>query len=192
MLAAMKRLAIGLVVIGIVGCGGGTAKPAPAECTPDPTGAMTLTSSAFTSCEEIPLDHTCTTHVNTSPPLAWTGAPSGTQSFAVVMKDLTASPPLVHWVIYDIPATATSLPAAVQTGYAPANVAGAHQTESYLTDVRGYLGPCPSTPDTYQFSVHAIKLATLPAGEDTTRDEAISWIADNESASATLTGTYTP
>jgi len=193
MLAAMKHLLIGFVVTGFVGCSTDAAKPAAGACTPDANGAMSLSSPSFASCAAIPATNAANTcapgAMNSSPPLAWSGAPSGTQSFAVVLTDLSID--LTHWVIYDIPAATTSLPAAVDNAYAPSKVAGAHQTVG-LGSTRGYSGPCPPSPHTYQFKVHAIKLATLPAGEDTTSDEALSWIADNESASATLTATFSP
>ena len=98
---------------------------------------------------------------NTSPALAWRNAPAGTMSFAVVLTDKTNG--LVHSVIYDIPSTATGLPANVEKTYAPANVPGAHQTAAYNGN-RGYAGPCPpaGTPHTYEFAVHALNAAALP------------------------------
>jgi Raf kinase inhibitor-like YbhB/YbcL family protein len=45
-----------------------------------------------------------------SVPLAWSGAPSGTKSFALIVDDPDAPDPkapkmtYVHWVLYDIPA----------------------------------------------------------------------------------------
>ena len=47
-----------------------------------------------------------------SPPLTWSNVPAGTREFALVLEDPDAGnpPPFVHWVIYNIPATAKGLP----------------------------------------------------------------------------------
>jgi len=182
----------------LTGCGGGdSAKPDAASKIPDapPAGGLTLTSSAFAEGGAIPIASTCKdpANVNSSPQLSWTGAPSGTMSFAVVLTDLSLTPPLVHWVIYDIPASATGLPANVEKAYAPANVAGTHQTASYDNQTRGYLGPCPPAKHTYQFEVYALLAATLPGTTmQTTRNEAVPTITALEIAHATLKGTFTP
>jgi Raf kinase inhibitor-like YbhB/YbcL family protein len=129
---------------------------------------------------------------NTSPQLAWSGYVANPQSFAVVFTDMSND--LVHWVIYDIPADATGLPANVMKAYAPTNVPGAHQTASYQAATRGYLGPCPPPADqahTYEFAVYALDVATLPgAMMNTTRAQAVPLIIEHQIAKATLTGTY--
>ena len=184
----MKRLLLGLV---IAGCGNNDAvAPDARQCIVDPSGAASLTSTSFASCAAIPAAQTCA-GPNTSPPLRWSGLPSGTQSIAVVLTDQSID--LVHWVIYDIPATATGLPAGVENTYAPANVPGAHQTTSYDSQTRGYKGPCPPETHIYQFAVHALSTAPLTGStEQTTAANAIALIQAQQLASATLTGTYTP
>lgn len=155
-----------------------------------PGATLTLTSPAFTEGGAIPTVDTCQ-GANTSPQLAWTGAPTGTQSFAVVLIDVSIT--LVHWVIYDIPLTATGLPAAVDGVYAPGNVTGAHQTVSVHAPVVGYYGPCPPSKHTYQFAVYALDVATLPGASATTmRPEALAAILAHQIGSGTLTGTFTP
>jgi phosphatidylethanolamine-binding protein (PEBP) family uncharacterized protein len=100
---------------------------------------------------------------------------------------------LVHWVIYDIPASATGLPANVEKAYAPGNVPGAHQTRSYSAGTTGYLGPCPPNTHTYRFEVIALDVTPLPGTSAmTTRDQAVPLIDMHALARATLTGTYTP
>lgn len=76
--------------------------------------AMFLRSPAFGQMEEIPAKYTCE-GADVSPPLAFAGAPDGTKSFALIVDDPDSPDPrapkraFAHWVLYDIPATATSL-----------------------------------------------------------------------------------
>lgn len=194
MLATMKHiLLLGLV---LAGCSSNSAKTVDAAAqdgaaSDTPGASLAVTSSAFTEGRTIPVVDTCS-GANTSPPLAWTGAPGGTLSFAVVLTDLSIT--LTHWVIYDISATTTGLPASVENVYAPNNVAGAHQTVSVHAPTVGYYGPCPSRPPpvhTYQFAVYALDTATLPGvSAQSTPQEAIAEIQAHRLGSGTLTGTY--
>ncbi|HEU4587144.1 MAG TPA: YbhB/YbcL family Raf kinase inhibitor-like protein [Gemmatimonadales bacterium] len=106
--------------------------------------ALTLTSPAFTPGGEIPQEYTCDGSDH-SPPLAWTGAPAGTRSFVLIVDDPDAPDPKapkttwVHWVLYDIPATTTSLPKAADPEALPA---GAREgLNSWKRTSFG--GPCP-------------------------------------------------
>jgi Raf kinase inhibitor-like YbhB/YbcL family protein len=76
---------------------------------------MKLTSTAFAPGGAIPTSHTGE-GVDVSPALAWRETPEGTRSFAVICHDPDAplvSPQgtygFVHWVLYNIPASATGL-----------------------------------------------------------------------------------
>ena len=90
-----------------------------------------------------------------SPELYWTGAPRGTQFFAVVLYDVTAS--FTHWGMYNISGNVTQLPE-------NAGVAGSHyglQIENDFDLGQQYDGPCPPAnvaPDThkYVFTVYAL------------------------------------
>jgi Raf kinase inhibitor-like YbhB/YbcL family protein len=196
MLAAMKRILVSLV---LVSCGGSTVNHAPrdgasgdAPTTDTPAGGFALTSTAFAGGTAIPTANSCK-GADTSPPLAWTGAPSGAKSFAVVLTDTSLAPELQHWVIYNIPPTATGLPASVEKAYMPSNVPGAQQTTSYDDTTRGYLGPCPPVAHNYEFAVYALDVATLPGGSaQTTRQEALASIIGHKLASATLSGSFKP
>lgn len=106
--------------------------------------SLTLTSSAFTSDAEIPAKYTCE-GTDVSPPLAWHDVPSGTKSLALVVDDPDAPDPAaprvtwVHWVLYDIPSSATGLPEAVDQHGLPEG------TREGINDWQrsGYGGPCP-------------------------------------------------
>ena len=76
---------------------------------------MHLTSTAFNNGGAIPSQHSCE-GPDTSPPLSWSNAPADTRAFAVICHDPDAplvSPGgtygFVHWVLYNIPASVTSL-----------------------------------------------------------------------------------
>ncbi|HYV45985.1 MAG TPA: YbhB/YbcL family Raf kinase inhibitor-like protein [Myxococcaceae bacterium] len=104
--------------------------------------ALTLTTPAFGTGQEIPSKYTCE-GLDDSPEVQWSGAPANTKSFALIVDDPDAPDPKapkmvwVHWVLYDIAPTAASLPERAKK--APA---GAHDG---LNDWKktGWNGPCP-------------------------------------------------
>lgn len=108
-----------------------------------------MTSLAFKEGETIPARYTCDAE-NVSPPLAWSGAPTGTQSLALIVDDPDApAKTWVHWVAYNIPAGQTSL----AEGDSITGVQG-------VNDFRktGYGGPCPpkGKPHRYFFKLYAL------------------------------------
>lgn len=129
---------------------------------------MGLTSATLSDNGRFPVAHTCN-GVNKSPALTWTDGPPGTNSYAVVMKDLTV--PNKHWTLYDIPASARSIGASVPNGYTPAAPAPAgskHGTVTFSPTTFGYLGPCPPVGDhDYIFTVYALSGATLAGAAQT-------------------------
>jgi len=169
--------------------GGGDSQGS-ADAAIDASMTFTLTSPSLTEGGVIAETFSCN-GADTSPALAWTNPPAGTLSFAIVFRDVTF--PLIHSIIYDIPANVTSLPAGVEKVYAPTNVAGAHQTTAFDNTTRGYRGPCPGEMHTYEFAIYAINAAALPgATMSTTRAAANTAIQANNLGKATLSGTYTP
>ncbi len=172
-----------LLVLGLVGCSSPSAAIDARAIT-----SFTLTSTDLASDAAFNAANTCD-GVDTSPALAWTGAPSDAQSFAVVLEDNTIQ--LIHWVIYDIPPTVSALPANVDKVYAPIAVAGAHQTASFQATTIGYLGPCPTALHTYQFTAYALDASPLPGASMTTDGgDALAAIEEHQIASGLLTGTY--
>lgn len=105
---------------------------------------LAISSSAFGPGEEIPRRYTCEGE-DISPPLAWADPPDGTKSLAFVIDDPDAPDPAnprmtwVHWVLFNIPPTATALPEAIKPDALPAG------TVQGLNDWKrpGYGGPCP-------------------------------------------------
>jgi Raf kinase inhibitor-like YbhB/YbcL family protein len=106
---------------------------------------------------------------NLSPALAWSGAPDGTSSFAITCYDPDAptGSGFWHWVVVNIPAAVTSLPAGAGSG--TGLPAGALQTRTDL-GVPGYGGPCPPEgdhPHRYFFTLFAVGVDALPVTADT-------------------------
>jgi Raf kinase inhibitor-like YbhB/YbcL family protein len=181
----MHRLAHALAAIALVGCGGGAASSGagePAGEPPEPTAAVTLavTSTAFAAGAALPAELTCQ-GANTSPPLAWSGAPATTKAFAIVVDDPDAPRGTwVHWVLANIPATTTSLAAGASAG-------DAGKTDFGTT---GYGGPCPpSGRHRYRFKVYALDAAPL-GGAGATKAELLAAIAGHVVARGELDGTY--
>jgi Raf kinase inhibitor-like YbhB/YbcL family protein len=106
--------------------------------------SLVITSTAFAPDGTIPSPYTCEGK-DISPPLAWSGAPASTKSFALIVDDPDAPDPAapkmtwVHWVLYDIPPAASGLPEGVQASALPPG------TREGVNDWSrtGYGGPCP-------------------------------------------------
>jgi Raf kinase inhibitor-like YbhB/YbcL family protein len=133
---------------------------------------------------------------NVSPSLSWSGAPGATKSFAVSIYDPDAptGSGWWHWVVFNIPASVTSLPKGAGDVKSKAMPKDAIQSRTdFGSD--GYGGPCPPTgdkPHHYQITVFAVDVDKLP---DATGDAASAALVGfdlhfHTLAKATLTGLY--
>jgi Raf kinase inhibitor-like YbhB/YbcL family protein len=125
--------------------------------------ALVLTSTAFEPGGAIPAAYTCQGK-DLSVPLAWSGLPAGTRSLALIVDDPDAPDPAapkmtwVHWVLYNIPPTATGLPEAVEPRALPAGTLEGRNDWGRT----GYGGPCPPVGrHRYFFKLYALDV-TLP------------------------------
>lgn len=114
-----------------------------------------LESPAFKNGGVIPGKYTCDGD-DMSPPLAWTDAPSGTKSFALICDDPDA--PLVtwtHWVVYSIPRDRTELREGQPTHEI---LEGVIQQGVNSWRRSGYGGPCPpgKSVHRYFFKLYAL------------------------------------
>ena len=106
--------------------------------------SIKITSTAFQAGGSIPSKYTCEDR-DLSPPLAWSGAPPGTKTFALIVDDPDAPDPAkpqrvyVHWVLYNIPATTIALPENASKKGLPK---GAVQGKNDWGKAE-YGGPCP-------------------------------------------------
>ena len=173
---------------GTSGSSGDPDASTPDGSSPDASAGFNLTSSAFAQGGKIPAANTCT-GTNVSPAFAWTAGPAATKSYAMVLED--KSNMLIHSVIYDIPAAVLALPADVEKKYAPAAPAGSHTTKPGFGGGFGYAGPCPPEQHTYEFTLYALDVATLPTADMTTGTIAgNALIQAHMLATAKLSGTY--
>jgi Raf kinase inhibitor-like YbhB/YbcL family protein len=131
-----RFLLLPLLLLALVGAACGEEREVPMS--------ISLNSPAFAPNATIPAHHTCDGG-DVSPALQWSGLPDGAKSLALIVDDPDAPDPAapqrtwVHWVLYNLPATAGALPEGVTPSQLPAG------TREGLNDWKrtGYGGPCP-------------------------------------------------
>ncbi len=97
---------------------------------------------------------------NLSPELRWSGAPAGTESYALFVHDVDApqSYGWTHWIVYDIPGSVSALPKGDDTAYTP----GITDWQANGIPQVGWGGPCPpANGEThhYVFTLYALSAA---------------------------------
>ena len=128
--------------------------------------AFTLTSPSFKNNGVIPEKYSfngmgCTGQ-NVSPQLDWKNPPAGTRSFALMVHDPDAptGSGFWHWIVYNIPADATSIPAGAGDAKGTGLPKGAVQGHTDFGTAM-YGGPCPppgSGKHHYNFMLYALKV----------------------------------
>ena len=115
---------------------------------------MKLTSSAFEPNQLIPSQYTCDGE-DISPPLDWDDPPEGTESLALICDDPDApGKTWVHWIVYNLPNVAHSLPENVSSSISP--LSESVQGKNDFKQVK-YGGPCPpSGTHRYFFKLYAL------------------------------------
>jgi Raf kinase inhibitor-like YbhB/YbcL family protein len=186
----VKRSAYWLAVIGLSLLPAGSARG----------DSLTVTSADIKEGATIAGDQVfkgfgCTGN-NVSPALSWSGAPSGTKSFAVSIYDPDAptGSGWWHWVVFNIPANVTSLPKGAGDVKKKLMPKGAIQSRTdFGSD--GYGGPCPpqgDKPHHYQITVFAVDVDKLPDAKDHNASAALVGfdLHFHTLAKTTLTGFY--
>ena len=129
---------------------------------------------------------------NISPALSWHGAPAGTKGYVLTVYDPDAptGSGFWHWVMYDIPASVTSLP---QGAGAPGKQPEGAMLGNSDYGAPGYNGPCPpkgDKPHRYIFTVYAVKTDKLDVPPNPT-DAVIGFVTHYATlAKATFTARY--
>lgn len=131
--------------------------------------SLALTSAAFEVGGNIPAIHTCDGG-DVSPPLTWSGIPGGTKSLALIIEDPDAPDPaapqriFTHWVLYNIPPSATGLPQGIKPEELPSG------TREGINDWKrpGFGGPCPPIGrHRYFHKLHALDVVLPDLGNPT-------------------------
>ncbi|MFH0799128.1 MAG: YbhB/YbcL family Raf kinase inhibitor-like protein [Pseudomonadota bacterium] len=149
--------------------------------------AFEFKSSAFANGAAIPAKYTCD-GAEVSPPLAWSGAPQGTKSLALISDDPDAPAHIwVHWVMWNIPPALSGLKEGMEKGAALADGTRQGVNDSKGT---GWGGPCPpSGTHRYFFKLYALD-SILELKPDTTKAALETAMKGHILAQATLMGTY--
>ena len=129
--------------------------------------SIAVTSPTLKDGQPVPRQHTPDGR-NDSPALSWSGVPASARSLMVFCEDPDAGnpPPFVHWVVYNIPATAKGLPEALpidpEVPMTP-DLAGAVQgTNGFRRQIYRGPAPPPGKPHSYHFVVYALDTTISP------------------------------
>ena len=157
---------------------------------------FTLQSSSFTDGAEIPTRHAQPGH-DASPPLTWTGAPDSTVSFVLIVHDAnaaigTGTDDLLHWMVWNIPGSATSIPEGVPQGAQLAD--GSRQISATGPNYRGPAAPPTGPPHHYLFELYALDVmldvAPVGASPPATRAAVVAAMAGHVRGKAVAAGLF--
>jgi len=160
---------------------------------PAPQKRMGLTSSSFADGAVIPDKYTQASASPVSPQLSWTDVPDGTLSFALIMHDpdvamQKTTSDVLHWLAFNIPGTATSLPEAVP------NVASLPDgTVQPLNTGKknGFMGSGAGCCVYHHYTWELFALDTkLSLGPDATRDQVLAAMSGHILGKAVLVGRF--
>lgn len=165
-----------LGVVAMCACGG-TASTTPLPSSPSSSSspapvsaaALTLSSAGLVDGGTLAGKYVCKARsglgIETNPPFEWTAGPSGTVVYVLltstIAKDASGTTTKYNWVLYDIPATARSVPEANtvivsgNTGVTQVGTPGLTSDGPQFT----YSPPCSATGSglrTYTFTLYAL------------------------------------
>ena len=179
-----------------------TPTPTPVPPTLTPIPVMEISSSAFEPGGEIPIQYSCFGE-NLSPPLEWRAVPQRAQSLALLVDDPDSEPPgFVHWVVHNIPPTATGLPEGVpaEATLEDGTLQGSNDFAQYgggtfpggaTINQVGYDGPCPGNEHRYVFTLYALD-TLLDLAAEATMAQVLEAMAGHILAQAQVIGLYAP
>jgi Raf kinase inhibitor-like YbhB/YbcL family protein len=164
----------------------------PIAITRDETrGSGRLEVTAPTITRDIPLKHSAYAD-GVSPELHWT-AVANAKSYVIILEDPDSKPisPFVHWLVWNIPSSVTSLPEGLQAQPRVTDPDGVLQGRTTRGSV-GYFGPRPPVGDPvhhYHFQVFALdNMLNVAGGSE--RDEVLKAIRGHVLARGELVGEY--
>ncbi len=155
--------------------------------------SMTISSSAFQQGQKIPAKYTGDSE-DISPPLNWAGFPEKTASFVLICDDPDAptAEPWVHWLVYNIPPSVTSLEEDVILSKLPRTLPVGIAEGKTSWGTIGYGGPAPPKghgTHHYHFKIYALSFdPQLRLGLE--KNKLFAAIKDSILAEGELIGTY--
>lgn len=161
-----------------------------------PMRVLTLTTTAFPDGGQIPARHAQTGR-DVSPALSWSGAPDSVRSYVLLAHDADAAlgdgtDDALHWLVWNIPGTATSLPEGMPSGAQLAD--GVRQISVSGPYYRGPAAPSTGPAHHYVFELFALDImlnvqptAMSPAA---TREAIMRAMAGHVRAKGVLVGLY--
>jgi Raf kinase inhibitor-like YbhB/YbcL family protein len=164
--------------------------------TPAAITSFSLISPAFEPGQPIPARST-SDGTDASPPLAWSGAPAGTATFALVLHDPDAPDPAapkrdwVHWVLYDIPAGTTGIAEGASAGTGAEALPDGTREGQHDGGGSGWSGPCPPRGrHRYFFELYALDVELRDLGARATRADVERAMQGHVLGHGQLVGTY--
>jgi Raf kinase inhibitor-like YbhB/YbcL family protein len=179
--AGLRAAAVAGAALMLSGCG---LLSGPTTLPQDDPQVLTVTSPDFGPGVPIPHQYTCFARHPETPPISWSGEPTGTRSLALVMDDAGAPiTPYIYWIVFNIsPATPD-----LQAGRPPPGALQAYNSKGTY----GYSPPCPGHSHQYRFNVYALN-AQLPLRNGASLMAAWTAIAAHALARGRLPATVNP
>jgi phosphatidylethanolamine-binding protein (PEBP) family uncharacterized protein len=153
-------------------------------------GGFSITSTAFKEGDKMPDKYTCqgkTFTGMTAPPLAWSGAPSGTKSYAMTFLDVTilaTTDPAYgyHWAMWNIPSTVTQL----AEGFAGTLYMQKSAVAAMAGGSNKFFGPCPGKKDTYALTLYTFDEETVNPGNNPDVKALVTFFSKNATDSTKI------
>lgn len=155
-------------------------------------GKLTVSSFSFQNDGKL-ADMYTQNGYNWSPSLSWTAGPKGTKSYVVLVEDtgVKRAEPIVHWVMYDIPADTTTLPERLGRKARLISPMGALQGKNIAQKI-GYIGPKPPAGEThpYHFEVFALDQTLKIDPDKADRDAVVDAMKGHVLAAGEIVANY--
>lgn len=171
-----KNICIALsLILFFAGCSAATSNQGSSAAV---SGKFNLSSPVMEDGGTLPADLKCTRNDGDgkSPPIAWSNAPAGTQSYAVIMhhypRDKVAGvdTPSHYWLLWHVPADINELPRGNPESI---GFEGGDKDKRYV----GYTPPCSpgSAEHEYTITVYALDTEKISLGDND--DINVDWVA---------------
>lgn len=153
-----------------------------------------VSSEAFAHDTDMPLRYSAYGD-NVSPDLSWRNLPEGTKQLALILDDpvVDTLQPFVHWIAYNIPASANGLP----EGLSPDAIVTHAGLEGMINGANGirrsgYFGPRPPADGkvhTYNFRIYALD-HEMNLADGLNKESLLRAMEGHVLATGLLTGNY--